>query len=155
MIQVLCLFLDRVPQHEQPADIERLARRLIEFDPYAEAGYRALMRIRQSEGQQAHARALYRKLCARLSTDLQTSPSAETVDLCREINGLAAPLFASDKAAVKLDLQQRPPASVHVLPPPERGSEQYPLARPLVEEVIFSLCRLPTISVVSPQTLER
>jgi DNA-binding SARP family transcriptional activator len=154
VIRALCIFLDHAPKNETGVDIERLALRLIEIDPYAEAGYRALMRIRSSEGGPADASAIYRQLCARLSADLQTTPSAETADLCREIAGLVPSPHLANAAPDRSDLRKHP-ASVHVLPPPDSGCEQYPLTRPLVEEVIFSLCRLSTLSVMAPHTVER
>ena len=150
LIRALSIFLDQAP--EQAAEMEQLAHRLIEIDPYAEAGYRMLMRIRHAEGRPADADVVYRKLCARLSTDLQATPSTETAELCREITGLAASFVSPTRQDQP---RSRHSPSVHVLPPPENGGDRYPLARPLVEEVIFSLCRKSTLLVLAPQTVER
>jgi DNA-binding SARP family transcriptional activator len=74
--------------HEQQGQIERaipFASRLIELDPWQEAGHRRLMRLLALNGQQSAALAQYENCRALLWKELGVQPHEETLDLFRRI----------------------------------------------------------------------
>ena len=79
----LCRFLEE----ESGADDQLIlaAERLLEIDPYQEAGYRALMRVYARLGQKYQVRRVFELCQSRLFADLETGPAQETSALFHEL----------------------------------------------------------------------
>ncbi len=64
-------------------------RRLLEYDPLSESGYRQLMRVLARADQRSAALDAYETLRRVLATELGLTPAIETVTLAEQIRGLA------------------------------------------------------------------
>lgn len=158
--------------------VRSAARRLIEVDPYNEAGHRALMQLFAEEGEPARVREIYRGLEKRLRDDLNVDPDRATKDLYRLLLPNRTPaIFGA------LDQQHRiewPPRSeqlpassaedlgfqaaaasassgapkISVLPPMPTARQDFShrIAVSLIDDVTIGLCRFKSLSVVAPHT---
>lgn len=176
-------FVSAVASRIEPlqADADRVslkiaARRLIEVDPYNEAGHRALMRLFAEDGEPARVRDIYHGLEFRLRQDLGVESDSQTTDLYYS-------LLPSPSAIVVQDATSAPVASVPVprqsefdpdvretiasansarsgtpriiiLPPAAASGPDYrqQLATSLIEDVTLGLCRFKALSVIAPHT---
>ena len=84
-------------QRGQPAQAIPHARRLVELDPWQEAGHRHLIRLLALNGQQAAALAQYESCRAQLWKELGVHPDADTQALAQRIRQgeLGAPAAAT------------------------------------------------------------
>ncbi|WEK04503.1 MAG: BTAD domain-containing putative transcriptional regulator [Candidatus Devosia phytovorans] len=124
------------------ADAEAIASRLIEIDPLAEEGYRALIRVYLARGERAMALRHYRRCRDVLARNLSVEPSEETKALMR----LASePQISTAVAVPPRDLSLERSQRVHNLPRPMTslvGRER------TVEEVVerLGIYRLVTVT---------
>jgi len=142
------------------------AKRLIEAEPFHEAGYRALMQAYADRGDVAIARRLYDKLERLLTRELGCKPSPQTRDLCQRLldkrdapmisagqetvsteneKGLAAPMIVTPKAS------QPRLAIVAPAAPGEPGSRQE-LADGFVDQLVTRLWQSRNFALTLPSS---
>lgn len=156
--------------------VRSAARRLIEVDPYNEAGHRALMRLFAIEGETARVREVYISLQQRLRGELEVEPDPSTSDLYQALvlssteSVVAAPVkieparlpavplaIGTDGGVLTRDSAVRSRTGtprITILPPGTSGGQdlRHQLAGSLVEDITIGLCRFRSLSVVAPHT---
>ena len=155
-----------------PLTIMHAAQRVTEADPYNEAAYRALMRIRAQENRPAQVAEYFYGLQARLSRDLGVKPAQQTIELFKaltpgrpaQVAGAANNHAESDSALIGARSLPGSPVPglavrigaprITILPPPgvAHPDHHHHLAKSLIEDVTLGLCRSNTFSVVAPYT---
>ena len=158
----LCRFLEE----ESGADDQLIlaAERLLEIDPYQEAGYRALMRVYARLGQKYQVRRVFELCQSRLFADLETGPAQETSALFHELaarraEGWRAPTGVTNAVADVSPSRERGEDAagvprISLLPPSNGigGAARRSLVGWLLQDVTIGLCRLRSVSVVAPYT---
>jgi DNA-binding SARP family transcriptional activator/TolB-like protein/cytochrome c-type biogenesis protein CcmH/NrfG len=152
--------VERNADHRQ---IQVLARRLIEVDPFQEAAHRALMLIAAEAGATAEARTIYLRLKARLRDELGTEPETATNELFQRLT-TPRPATAEARPAAE-PLPETPiipraarsrtgTPKIAILTPAKAGTDVMlgTLADALVEDITIGLCRFKALSVIAPYT---
>ena len=167
------LFVETVSRRIETANtrdrlsqIKAAAQKLLEVDPYQEAGYRALMRAAAMERQLNRVRELFNACQTRLRSDLDAVPDTATLDLVREL--LPGQARTSQVAALRPVADPAPhnaapgratggtPRLTIMLPggTTETGGIAE-LATSLIEDVTINLCALRSLSLIAPHTAWR
>lgn len=102
---------DRLEQRGLLAEALRLARRVVDWMPLAEQGWRRLMRLHYLSGDRAAAQETYWRLHALLRDELGVRPSAETQQLAQTLEAAGAPPTPLPNQPVPVSLL-RPPVLV-------------------------------------------
>ena len=165
-IDTVCRRIDTADPRDRISQIKTAAQKLLDVDPYQEAGYRALMRAASIERQLNRVRELFNACQARLRTDLDAEPEAATLDLVREL--LPGPHRASYVAASQRGTEPAPRNQVSgqasggtprltILQPSCTSGDSgiAELANSLIEDVTINLCSLQSISLIAPHTAWR
>lgn len=157
--------------------VRTAARRLIEIDPYNEAGHRALMRLFAEEGEPARVREVFFSHQRRLQQELKVEPDLATTVLYRALlptgtnTVVPAPprpepivvpaqvleprrLPAEESVQVGVLANRSGTPRITILPPVSAGGQdlRHQLAGSLMEDVTIGLCRFKVLSVVAPHT---
>ncbi len=85
-LEQLAVFHERTGQL---AEAERVARRLLEYEPLSEPAYRQLMRVLAGADQRSAALDVYETCRRILASELGVAPSVETVTLAEQIRAIA------------------------------------------------------------------
>lgn len=104
------LALDELP--DDCSDLVRVARKLLQIDPFFEPGHRALIRCYLARGEFGAARRQAEGCRSILSTELGVDPGPETQRLIAEIPNSAAPMSAQDEPATEAQSEIAQPSIV-------------------------------------------
>jgi DNA-binding SARP family transcriptional activator/tetratricopeptide (TPR) repeat protein len=147
-----------------PGRCERFARKLLNIDPTAELGYRALMESHASRNERSLAVKVYEECQRALREELGTAPERATRELACRL-GLVA--FSRPLTEIARPRQAQGPVlkdrilipgsglpRIVLLPPAVLTDDRIvrKVASALVEEVISGLFRCRSFSIVAPHT---
>jgi DNA-binding SARP family transcriptional activator len=167
-IRALSLLIDMARESGNFQECERLSRRLLEFDPTAELGYRSLMEIYEARGERARSLQIYQKCREVLRRELQIEPELSTRRLAAAL-GFFGSARSPGEQANRLVREAKLPASAEpsnsgnldrgvprvILLPPFLVVDDAVISRiavALVSDVISGLSRYRSFAVLAPHT---
>lgn len=139
---------------------KQAAYRLLEFDPYNEIAYHALINVFVAEGNFAQANAMFERYKTRLQKDLNAQPDTGMLALAHHIGRQSMrplPDVPSAEPASKVAVSARGtlPRLMLMPPPVANARDASLLATSLLEDVTISLCRARSVLLVAPHTARR